>query len=144
MKANAVFLVSAIAAGAGAGFLLSLALPGKGESTSETAKLFRNSAMSVRNVLESVQETPVVLAFRSTVTTIAQAVGSSPRPGSAVMLLSEPVVILTGTTNGWQRLEAGKQVTLIANEGRFIRVKYDEKEVSIPRTAVTQGIAVIR
>lgn len=60
------------------------------------------------------------------------------------MLLSEPVAVLTPASAAWEHLNTGKQVTLIANEGRFIRVGYDQKVVSIPRTAVTQGIASIR
>lgn len=105
---------------------------------------FRQSAVSMRNVLSAIQEAPAVQAVESAVVKFAEAVLPTPKPGTAVMLLSEPVVILTATSNGWQRLEAGKKVTLIANEGRFIRVKYDEKEVSIPRTAVTQGVASIQ
>lgn len=95
-------------------------------------------------MLAEVQKMPAVQAFESTVSKLAAAVLPPAKPKTTVMLLSEPVVILTGTSDGWQHLEAGKQVTLIANEGRFIRVKYEEKEVCIPRSAVTNGIASFR
>lgn len=98
----------------------------------------------MRNVLASVAANPAVQALESTLVKFATAVMPLRTPGTTEMLLSEPVVILTASTDGWQRLEAGKRVSLVANEGRFIRVKYDHKEVSIPRTAVTQGIASVR
>lgn len=94
-------------------------------------------------MLAAVRKISAVQVFESTVSKLA-AVLPSAKPKTAVMLLSEPVAILTGTSDGWQHLEAGKQVTLIANEGRFIRVKYEEKEVCIPRSAVTNGIASFR
>jgi hypothetical protein len=143
MKSTATFLVSAIAAGAGTAFLLGMMTPGAAP-TSMKAALFRHSAVAMRNVVAAVQDTPAMHALESTVVKLAETVIPSEKLGNAEMLLSEPVIILTATSNGWQRLEAGKKVTLIANEGRFIRVKYEEKEVSIPRTAVTQGIASIQ
>lgn len=143
MKTTAKFLVSAIAAGAGTGFLMSLLLaPVKTEANQAS---FRTSGLSVRNLVSAVEENQIVRAVeQAMVKFAAPTMAARPVPGSAVMLLSEPVVVLTPEYNGWQRLEAGQQVTLIANQGRFIRVKYEDKEVSIPRTAVTQGIASIR
>ena len=86
----------------------------------------------------------MVRAVEDTVVKFAAPTMMARPGGTAVMLLSEPVVVLTPGHGGWDRLEAGQQVTLVANQGRFLRVKYANKEVSIPRTAVTQGIASIQ
>ncbi|MGV3531423.1 MAG: hypothetical protein ACO1QR_03575 [Chthoniobacteraceae bacterium] len=143
MKSSAIFLGSALAAGVGAGFLMSLLLAPVQPEAGKVAQ-FRTSELSVRNLISAVEENAMVRAVENAVVKFAAPAMMARPAGTAVMLLSEPVVVLTPERGGWDRLEAGQQVTLVANQGRFLRVKYADKEVSIPRTAVTQGIASIQ
>ena len=143
MKSSAIFLGSALAAGIGAGFLMSLLLAPAQPAAGKVAQ-FRTSEMSVRNLISAVEENAMVRAVENAVVKFAAPVMMARPSGTTVMLLSEPVVVLTPEHGGWDHLAAGQQVTLVANQGRFLRVKYANKEVSVPRTAVTQGIASIQ
>ena len=58
---------------------------------------------------------------------------------SATVLLAEPVTIIRGPAYAGTQLPKGTPVKLVASEGRFLRVRYNESVITIPRTAAVMG-----
>jgi hypothetical protein len=67
---------------------------------------------------------------------------SNPTPGKLGLLLREPVVILNGGTANVSSLPSGTAVKLVHNDGRFLRVQHERNVITLPRTAVVEGISV--
>jgi len=65
--------------------------------------------------------------------------GTAPqRPGTSVVLLSEPVVIL-GAPTGNEALPKGTPVRILKQHGFYVQVQHESRVITIPRTAMTLG-----
>ena len=63
-------------------------------------------------------------------------------PGKLGLLLREPVVILNGGSANGSSLPSGTPVKLVHNDGRFLRVQHERNVITLPRTAVVEGISM--
>ncbi len=60
------------------------------------------------------------------------------RPGTPVVLLSEPVVIL-GAPSGNEALPKGTPVRILKHQGAYVQVQHQSRVITIPRTAMVLG-----
>jgi hypothetical protein len=65
----------------------------------------------------------------------------SAKPGHLGLLLREPVIILRGGGVPGSSLPVGTAVRLVRNDGRFLRVQHEQNVITLPRTAVVEGIS---
>jgi hypothetical protein len=83
-------------------------------------------------------------AKRSIASAIAQVqtwVGLPPTAAYAqnVVLLKEPVVILNGSWDDAQSLASGTHLGLVQDDGRYLRVKHQQRVITIPRSVAVPG-----
>jgi hypothetical protein len=61
------------------------------------------------------------------------------RDGDKTLVLAEPVQIIRGPAYDGTQLPKGTAVQLLAAEGNFLRVRYNQSVITIPRSAVFLG-----
>ena len=93
------------------------------------------------SVVEQVKEilAPAEAVASSVVGKAVQWTGDAPKEeGSALVMLSEPVVIL-GDPEGTQALPKGTPVRVLKQQGHYVQVQHDSRVILIPRTATVFG-----
>ena len=139
MKRIFLFFTTAIALGALTGFLISdLAklAPQLPVPPAVTTAMFPKTA--ARDGGQTANST-VVDRLANGIAALRGRQAEAKKVNSVALVLREPVVIVRAGQEGASSLPVGTAVDLVKNEGLFLRVRYDQSVVTIPRSAVVSG-----